>query len=253
MKKEKDEKTMKDLAKNNSKLTIIDDLSDALDFKDIKGNDEVKRALEIAAAGFHHILLVGPQGCGKTTLATSLYSILPDMSEYETSFMSSIYRTAGLLKKPEQISGRPFRSLTPYNIKVTRPYRKISVQLKQKAKRQGLRILDDEITLAGNGILFADEIQDFKGLFQGSLKNYLESEFCDFMLAATSLPIKGYDFLSMDPSTFPPEYAKVSDALLDRIDIRIAVKPTLVINEIIQGSSHFVHVDDSAAVKIFPL
>ncbi len=201
------------------------------DFSEIKGQYLAKRAMEIAAAGFHNILMVGAPGSGKSMISKALPSILPDMSDDEVLETSLIYSAAGLLgERGGLVRRRPFRS----------PHHTISdVGISGGGKYP----IPGEISLAHNGVLFLDEIPYFKRSALEVLRQPLEdgkitvsrsltsSTFpARFMLVAAMNPSQdavglgeggGNDFRQSQKDRY---YAKLSKPLLDRIDLQIEMK-----------------------------
>ncbi|HTV69561.1 MAG TPA: YifB family Mg chelatase-like AAA ATPase [Rhizobiaceae bacterium] len=212
---------------------------DLPDLADIKGQESAKRALEVAAAGGHNLLMIGPPGSGKSMLAQRLPSILPPLSPRELLEVSMVQSVAGELAGGKLTDRRPFRA----------PHHSASMAAMVGG---GLRIRPGEASLAHHGVLFLDEFPEFAPAVLDSLRQPIENGECVIARAnaRVSYPARVQLVAAMNPCRCgmagEPGYrcargprcqtdyqGRISGPLMDRIDLRVEV-PTVAAHDLIR-------------------
>ena len=201
------------------------------DMRDVKGQERAKRALEIAAAGHHHMIMTGPPGAGKSMLAARMPGLLPDLTPAEALETSMIHSLAGLISEGGISRSRPFRD----------PHHTASVAA---IVGGGRGAKPGEVSLAHHGVLFLDEMPEFNRAVLETLRQPLETGRvtvarannhahypCRFMLLAAANPCRCGHLsdptaaCSRAPACGEDYLGRISGPLLDRFDLRVEVPP----------------------------
>lgn len=230
--------------------SVEDIISTRLDLKDIKGQETAKRALEVAAAGGHNMLMIGPPGSGKSMLAARLPTILPELSPSEALEVTMIHSVAGQLDKGKLLRNRPFRD----------PHHSASLP---SLVGGGLKAKPGEISLAHMGVLFLDELPEFNRATIEALRQPLETGKVSIARANahTTYPARTQLIAAMNPCPCghidDPErtcsrapkcalsyQSKISGPMFDRMDIHIDVPAVMASDLSLPPAS-----EDSAIVR----
>jgi len=208
-----------------------DDIGEKYDFADVFGQEDVKRAIEIAVSGRHNILFMGSRGSGKSMLAKCIPGIMPKMSRAEALSTASVYSAAGLFMHDE------------CNISAVRPFREVHPGISMTELTGGRDTGIGEINLAHNGVLYIDEITEMRPPLIDALRLPLENRYslyvkdgmtekipADFLFVGTANPCKcgnlfeGADKCICNRSQIRNRLSKISLPIADRIDMHIPVR-----------------------------
>jgi magnesium chelatase family protein len=187
---------------------ILEAAGPALDLADIKGQESAKRALEVAAAGGHNLLMVGPPGAGKSMLAARLPSILPPLAPAELLEVSMVASVAGVIEGGALTNRRPFRA----------PHHSASMPALVGG---GLHARPGEISLADHGVLFLDELPEFQPQALDSLRQPLETG--EVLIARANHRVTYACRRGVSARCAADYQARISGPLIDRIDLHIEV------------------------------